>query len=102
LSGETKAVALKADIVAHYASLSNHGQLKYVVDGSDRAWKEVAEFTAAFREAGVKWEVYAMPLGATIEGQEATQKAVALGAMARGYNVAVRAHCFVFGNQMST
>jgi organic radical activating enzyme len=98
LSGEQKADALQPDVVAEYARLSNHGQLKYVCDGSDRAWQEVEEFTAAFREAGVQWPVWIMPVGATVEGQNKVAAKVAEEACRRGYNVAARVHCYIFGN----
>lgn len=102
LSGEKRSTMLKPDVVSQYAELSNHGQLKYVVDGSDRAWQEVEEFTAAYRAAGVNFPVWIMPMGASIEGQELIQKDVAIEAIQRGYNVAARVHCFVFNNTMGT
>jgi organic radical activating enzyme len=77
LSGEQKADALQPEVVAKYARLSNNGQLKYVCDGSDRAWREVEEFTAAFREAGIQWPVWIMPVGATVEGQSKVAAKVA-------------------------
>lgn len=98
LSGEKREDTLKPEVVAHYAQLSNVGQLKYVCDGSDRAWQEVEEFTAAFRAAGVSWPVWIMPVGATVEGQNKVQAKVAEEAVRRGYNVAARVHCFVFAN----
>jgi 7-carboxy-7-deazaguanine synthase len=98
LSGEQKKDALQPEVVAKYAQLSNHGQLKYVCDGSDRAWQEVEEFTATFREAGIQWPVWIMPVGATAEGQNKIQATVAEEAVRRGYNVAARVHCFVFNN----
>lgn len=102
LSGEKWEIAIKPEVVAQYAQLSSHGQLKYVCDGSDRAWAEVERATALFRQAGVNYPVWIMPIGGTQEGQEAVQKDIALGAMARGYSVAARVHCWVFGNAMAT
>jgi 7-carboxy-7-deazaguanine synthase len=98
LSGEQKKDALQPEVVAKYAQLSNHGQLKYVCDGSDRAWQEVEEFTTAFREAGVQWPVWIMPVGATVEGQSRVAAKVAEEACRRGYNVAARVHAYVFQN----
>ena len=102
LSGEKWIDTIKPEVVAQYAQLSNYGQLKYVCDGSERAWEEVERATALFRQAGVNWPVWIMPIGGTREGQEAVQKDVALEAMARGYSVAARVHCWVFGNAMAT
>jgi uncharacterized NAD-dependent epimerase/dehydratase family protein len=58
----------------------------------------VEEFTATFREAGIQWPVWIMPVGATAEGQNKIQATVAEEAVRRGYNVAARVHCFVFNN----
>lgn len=98
LSGEQKADALQPEVVAKYAELSNHGQLKYVCDGSDRAWQEVEEFTAIYRAAGVNWPVWIMPVGATVEGQSLVAAKVSEQAVRRGYNVSARVHAHVFAN----
>lgn len=98
LSGEQKKDALQPDVVAKYAQLSNHGQLKFVCDGSDRAWQEVEEFTAAFRAVGIDWPVWIMPVGATVAGQNLVAAKVAEEACRRGYSVAARVHAYVFSN----
>jgi 7-carboxy-7-deazaguanine synthase len=98
LSGEQKVDALQPEVVAKYKQLSDHGQLKYVCDGSDRAWQEVEEFTAAYRAAGIYWPVWIMPVGATVEGQNKVAAKVAEEACRRGYNVAARVHAYVFSN----
>jgi organic radical activating enzyme len=100
LSGEQKQDALQPEVVAQYANLSDNGQLKYVCDGSDRAWQEVEEFTAAYRKAGIDWPVWIMPVGATVEGQNLVAAKVAEEACRRGYNVAARVHAYVFANQI--
>lgn len=102
-SGEKEKKAIKPEVVAGYAEVSNHGQLKYVVDGSDLSWEEVERHTKAFRDAGVDWDVWIMPVGATKEEQEGPQIAeIAVEAIRRGYNVSGRLHCYVFGNQIGT
>lgn len=100
LSGEQWDDAIQPDVVASYKNLSNSGQLKFVCDGSDRAWDEIERATKLYRDAGVNWEVTVMPVGATVEGQEKVQAAVAVEAIRRGYNVSARVHCFVFGNSV--
>lgn len=102
-SGEQNKKAIKPEVVGSYAEISNHGQLKYVVDGTQRSWDEVEEHTAAFRAAGVDWDVYIMPVGATKESQEEPRIAeISVEAIKRGYNVSGRLHCNVFGNQVGT
>jgi organic radical activating enzyme len=102
-AGERPSKAIKPEVVAEYAQASNNGHLKYVVDGSPDSWHEVEEYTRLFSEAGVDWDVYIMPVGATKEEQEGPQIAeIAVEAMKRGYYVAPRVHCYVFGNQIGT
>lgn len=98
LSGETWEKAIRPDILKMYRDVSPAGQLKYVCDGSDRAWDEVGRATFLFREVGVDWDVWIMPVGATREEQEDIQAQVTVGAVKRGYSVAARLHCWIFGN----
>lgn len=102
LSGEKRENTLVPEVVAHYAQMSGSGQLKYVVDGSDRAWKEVEEYTKAFRDVGVDFPVWIMPMGGTQEDQQDIQRDITVEAMKRGYSVAARVHCWIFGNSMAT
>lgn len=102
-SGEKAKKALKPDVVAQYADVSNHGQLKYVITGTDQSWDEVEQATADFRAAGVDWPVYIMPVGATLEEQSESWIAkCAVEAMKRGYYFSGRLHCYVFGNKIGT
>lgn len=102
-AGEQPDKAIKPDVVGKYANISNHGHLKYVVNGTEESWREVELNTRLFREEGVDWDVYIMPVGATKEEQEDPQIAeIAVEAMKRGYHVAARVHCYVFGNQIGT
>jgi hypothetical protein len=57
---------------------------------------------AQFREAGVMWPIWVMPVGARSEEQEASAGAVAEMAFKRGYNVAARVHVYLFGNAIGT
>ena len=102
-AGEKPEKAICPEVVGQYAELSNHGQLKYVVNGTPESWAEVEEHTRAYREAGVEWDVYIMPVGATKEQQEDVQVAeIAMEAMKRGYHVSGRLHAYVFGNKIGT
>jgi organic radical activating enzyme len=102
ISGEKWAEAIRPDIVKDYASQSNRGQLKFVCDNTKESWDEVAEATNEFRKAGVDWDVYIMPVGATMESQQDHQKAICLEAMKRGYHFAPRVHTWIFGNAVGT
>jgi 7-carboxy-7-deazaguanine synthase len=98
LSGEMWDNAIKPEVLAQYKILSNHGQLKYVSNGTDRSWDEVARATDLYREAGVNWDVWIMPVGADREMQESHQARIAEQAVSRGYSVAARVHTWIFGN----
>jgi len=97
-SGEPWKKAILPEVVSEYARFSNRGQLKYVVDGSERCWNEVEKATDAYREKGVDWPVWIMPVGSTEAQQENIQAAICEEAVRRGYNFSMRAHCFIFGN----
>ena len=99
-SGEKWENAIKPEVVKEYASISNHGQLKYVCDGTDRCWDEVQRANDMYRDVGVFWPTWIMPVGADLEQQERNSAAISDEALRRGYNVASRVHCFVYGNQM--
>ena len=102
-SGEKYKRAINPKAMRNYANISNHGQLKYVVNGTDASWKEVEEATKAFRDVGVDWPVYIMIAGATKEQQEDPKnKAIIMEALARGYNISGRLHCHLLGNYIGT
>jgi organic radical activating enzyme len=98
LSGEMWANAIKPEVVGAYKDLSDHGQLKYVCNGTDRNWDEVQRATDAYRQVGIDWDVWVMPVGADREMQESHQARIAEQAVERGYSVAARVHTWVFGN----
>lgn len=102
-AGESPKRAIKPEHLSQYAKASDHGHLKYVVNGTPGSWAEVEEHTAAFRAVGINWPVYIMPVGATKESQEEDQIAtIAVEAMKRGYHFSGRLHASVFGNQVGT
>jgi len=102
LSGEDWQKAIKPGVVANYAQLSDIGQLKYVVDGSERCWSEIEEATAAYRSAGVSWNVWIMPVGASMEQQQEHQERICMEAVERGYNFSPRVQNWIFGNRTGT
>lgn len=102
-SGEKPSKAIKPEVVASYAEVSDHGHLKYVVNGDPDSWHEVEAYTRLFRKHGVNWPVYIMPVGATKESQETDRTAeIAMEAMKRGYYFSGRLHCSTFGNKVGT
>lgn len=98
LSGEKWVDAIRPDVVYGYKQISDVGQLKYVSNGSDRAWDEVANATLEYNQRNVHWPVWIMPVGADVEGQNKVAAMVTERAVDRGYNVAARVHTYIFGN----
>ena len=97
-AGEKPKKAIQPDVVGSYANVSEKGQLKYVVNGSDESWREVEENTRLFREAGCNFPVWIMGIGGTYEGLTETEASIADEAIQRGYNYTTRAHVHIYGN----
>ena len=97
-AGEKPKKAIQPDVVGSYANVSDKGQLKYVVNGSDESWREVEENTKLFREAGCNFPVWIMGIGGTYEGLTETEATIADEAIQRGYNYTTRAHVHIYGN----
>lgn len=108
VAGEKAEKAIKPEIVRTYASVSNFGQLKFVINGTEESWNELEQVVDQFRDHGVYWPIFVMPIGATVEGQEGElsghmgQAAIADEALKRGYNVSARVHAWIWGNKIGT
>ena len=102
VAGEKREKAIKPDIVKSYYDISKKGQLKFVVGQTQEEWDELDEVVDLFRDAGVDYPVWIMPVGAREEEQQATAGDVARMAFERGYNVSGRMHVYLFGNAIGT
>jgi 7-carboxy-7-deazaguanine synthase len=99
-SGEKDAV--KPEIVKQYWELSQQGQLKFVCNGTDESWEEIENAIQSFRDVGVGYPIWIMPVGALEETQQENAAMIAEQTMDRGYNVSARVHCYIWGNQIGT
>ena len=97
-AGEKSKKAIKPEVIGRYAEVSPHGQLKFVVNGTDASWKEVEENTKLFRDAGCNYPVWIMGVGGTFEGLVQTEATIADEAIQRGYNYTSRVHVHIYGN----
>ena len=97
-AGEKSKKAIKPDVIGRYAEVSNKGQLKFVVNGTDESWLEVEENTKLFREAGCNFPVWIMGVGGTYEGLVQTEATIADEAIRRGYYYTSRVHVHIYGN----
>ena len=99
VSGEKDVV--KPDIIRSYMDFGYSYVLKFVCNGTQANWDELAAAVRSIQDAALKQDVsvWIMPVGATKDQQEDKQVAdISMEAMRRGYNVATRNHCYVFGN----
>lgn len=102
-SGELAKRAIKPSVLKGYYDLSDRGQLKFVVNGKDETWREMEDAIQQYRNEGVEFPVYVMPVGALKEQQEEDRVSeIAVEAMKRGYYFSGRLHCSVFGNRPNT
>jgi len=97
-AGEQNKKAIQPEVVAQYARVSNHGQLKFVVNGSEESWEEVEQHVTAFRDAGVEWPIWIMGVGGTVEGLKMTEAMICDEAIKRGYYYTSRVHAHIYGN----
>lgn len=102
VSGEHIRETINPAVVRGYHDLSSSGQLKFVCDLDPQTWREVENAVDLYRDTGILWPVWIMPVGATESAQSLIAADVARRAIGLGYNVAVRAHCNLFGNGMGT
>ena len=102
VSGETPEKAIKPEIVGSYRQISPFGQLKFVLGAQQQQWDEMEEVIKKFRQEGVDWPIWIMPVGAREEEQRNIAGEIATKAFRRGYNVASRAHVYLFGNAIGT
>jgi organic radical activating enzyme len=98
VSGEPASKAIKPTNLKTYRMLTKHGQLKFVMGTKKEQWDELESVVNDFRTAGVDYPVHIMPLGALAEQQEEVAGTVADMALAKGYHVAARVHCYLWGN----
>jgi 6-pyruvoyltetrahydropterin 2'-reductase len=99
VSGEKEAVV--PAIIQSYIQFGHSYILKFVCNGTEACWAEVDDALKKVQAltGEINHNVWIMPVGATKDQQEETQVAdIAMEAMKRGYNVATRNHCYVFGN----
>jgi len=104
VAGEQRKKAIKPDVVAKYYELSSSGQLKFVCNGTKESWNEIDEVVKMFRDAGVHYPIWIMPLGGTVEGQKGEIEGhipaheIADETLKRGWRVAARVHAYLWEN----
>jgi len=99
VSGEENKRAIRSDVIAHnqkFVERFGFATYKFVLTPDDRAWDELEW---AIDELCVdRRDVWIMPVGGTVEGQEVHDGILADRAINMGYKVSARLHVYIFGN----
>jgi len=104
-AGEERAFDVD-NFMSYIEGTKSTGIIKIVCNGSKDTWREIDfyadQITKYARQAEMKKpDIWIMPAGATKEEQE-NVAAICNVAMEKGYKVATRNHCYVYGNQIGT
>lgn len=105
VSGETIDKTFVEKSVKSFICLgaNSSGQLKFVVNNKTSSWDELEETIHKWRQTGIYFPIWIMPLGATIEQQESEDTVTVIEeAMRRGYNISSRVHVLTWGNRVGT
>ena len=97
-AGEKPEKAIVPEVVRKYWEASIHGQLKFVVNGSEESWKEVEDNIAAYQAQKTWFDPWIMGVGGTLEGLKVTEADIADEALQRGYHYTSRVHVHIYGN----
>jgi organic radical activating enzyme len=103
VSGEQNVIDF--DVIAGYIDEADSGCIKFVHNGSPQAWNELEWATRELQSLiqGLAWDIWVMPVGATLEEQNPSfVSSIATEALKRGYAISMRAHIQAFGNCIGT
>jgi 7-carboxy-7-deazaguanine synthase len=104
-SGEVGQVLVDT-FMSYIDSTKSTGIIKFVCNGSEESWQEIEYCANEIRLFSKRAEIstpdiWIMPVGATKEEQENVES-ICNSAMQKGYKVATRNHCYVYGNKIGT
>ena len=104
-TGEDWEKAINPVIAAQQRKVVNSYQyFKFVVEPTEASFDEVDEAMEVFYNGGTPdtTEIWIMPVGGLLEQQQEHDRQVTEMTIARGWNVSLRAHIYVFGNEIGT
>lgn len=104
-SGEVGQVLVDT-FMSYIDGTKSTGIIKFVCNGSEESWQEIEYCANEIRLFSKRAEIptpdiWIMPVGATKEEQENVEN-ICNSAMQKGYKVATRNHCYVYGNKIGT
>lgn len=91
------------EIINSYFSISECGHIKFVINNSDLAWKELDDKVKELRDMNVYSPIYVMPVGSTKEQQTDTTELeqIAVRAIESGYHISGRLQSVLFNNSIA-
>jgi 7-carboxy-7-deazaguanine synthase len=110
ISGEPRHKAIRPEIIAAQMQVRDSlHYLKFVSDGSTESFEEIVDTVKEYNDYLSNFmmeldphSIYVMPMGATHEQQMEIQRKVADKCLEYGYSFCIRAHCFVYNNEVGT
>lgn len=104
-TGEAWEKAINPTVAAQQRKVYNSYQyFKFVVESKKESFDEVVEAMNVYYEGGTPQdaEIWIMPVGGLLEQQQAHDRWITEETIRRGWNVSLRAHIYVFGNEIGT
>lgn len=104
-TGEAWEKAINPAVAAQQRKVVNSYQyFKFVVEPTSSSFDEVEEAMNVYYDGGTPEtaEIWIMPVGGLLEQQQEHDRLVTEMTIDRGWNVSLRAHIYVFGNEIGT
>ncbi len=98
VTGEDTEKTIRPEVVLDYEKYGDISYLKFVVNEDERTWNDLYNAIEAYRNVGVKMDVWGMPCGATVEEQEENAGRIATRLVNEGFNVSARVHAYLWSN----
>jgi organic radical activating enzyme len=103
-TGEPWEKAINPAVAAQQRKTGGYQYFKFVVEPTKESFDEVEEAMAAYYEGGTpeETEIWIMPVGGLLEQQQEVDRWITEETSRRGWNTSLRAHIYVFGNEIGT
>lgn len=103
ITGELPAVAIKPHVINQYRMNADTLCLKFVLSNDHKAWEDLWAALSQLELYGIpKLPVWIMPLGGSLEEQQASAGDIANIALVHGFNISARMHVYLWGNKVGT
>lgn len=103
-TGEPWEKAINPAVAAQQRKTGGYQYFKFVVQPTEDSFNEVVEAMNVYYEGDTPEdaEIWIMPVGGLLEQQQQVDRWITEETVRRGWNVSLRAHIYVFGNEIGT